>query len=104
MTGCFSSSRLKALALRCISEPKVLTEIGLTRQNYTFENIEIFVNSNKVFENGEFSSADIEPKIFNPETPAKNIKINLLKYFNHRRKNEKISKHIQTMGAILKFL
>ena len=34
---------------------------------------------------------------------AKN-QINLLKYFNHRRKNEKISKHIQIMGAILEKL
>ena len=79
---------------------KVLTEIGLTRQNYTFKKAEIFVNGIKVFENGEFGSVAIEPKVFKTGLAAKNVKIKLITPLRIKKQNRLLRDNLELQDIL----
>ena len=55
----------------------VLTQNGLTKNNYTFNEIEFFLNGHAIYKDGEFKSLDILPKEFKVDSYCPNVKIRL---------------------------
>ena len=65
----------------------MLTQNGLTRNNYTFDKIEFFLNGTAIYENGAFKSLDILPKQFQTDSYCQNMKIKLLTPLRIKKNN-----------------
>ncbi len=66
----------------------VLTQNGLTKNNYTFKDIEFFLNGTTIYENGAFKSLDILPKTFKVDSFCPNVKIKLLTPLRIKKSNK----------------
>jgi len=66
----------------------MLTQIGLTKENYKFNNLTIKVNNQEVFDGKEFKNLNIEPKIFQIDSFCPNIKIKLLTPLRIKKNNQ----------------
>jgi len=67
---------------------KTLTENGLTKYNYKFTDMTIFVNGQEVFDGTAFKSLNIEPKSFQLDTFCPNVKIKLLTPLRIKKHNK----------------
>ena len=65
----------------------MLTKVGLTKDNYKFKDIEILLNSQKIYQNGEFNSIDISPNIFKLDDYFPDIKIKILTPIRIKKNN-----------------
>ena len=65
----------------------VLTKNGLTKNNYTFNEIEFFLNGESIYTNGAFKSLDILPKSFKVDSFCPDIKIKLLTPLRIKKNN-----------------
>jgi CRISPR-associated endoribonuclease Cas6 len=54
-----------------------LVEIGLSKENYTFTDIEFFLNAQSIYENASFTSLDIPVKTLELDNFCPNVKIKL---------------------------
>jgi len=66
---------------------KMLTENGLTKNNYHFSDFTIEVNHQEVFDGKRFKSLDIEPKVFEIDSFCPKIKIRLLTPLRIKKNN-----------------
>ena len=66
----------------------MLTKVGLTKDNYKFKDIEILLNSQKIYQNGEFNSINISPNIFKLDDYYPDIKIKLLTPIRIKKNNK----------------
>ncbi len=65
----------------------MLTKNGLTKNNYTFNEIEFFLNGQPIYENREFKSLDILQKSFKVDSFCPNIKVKLLTPIRIKKNN-----------------
>ena len=74
---------------------KILTEIGLTKQNYTFNDIEIFVDKKVIFQNNQFKLDKITPKEFKFDKYCQNVKIKLLTPLRIKKRNKLLKEELE---------
>jgi len=74
---------------------KILTENGLTKNNYCFNNFSIQVNNQNVFDGAEFKSLDIAQKEFKIDSYCPNIKIKLLTPLRIKKNNKFLREDIE---------
>ena len=65
----------------------MLTKNGLTKNNYTFNDIEFFLNGQTIYQHGEFKSLDILQKSFKVDSFCPDIKIKLLTPLRIKKNN-----------------
>jgi CRISPR-associated endoribonuclease Cas6 len=65
-----------------------LRKQGLTKENYTFTDIEFFLNAQSIYEKNSFTSLDIPPKIFQVDKNCPNVKIKLLTPLRIKKNNK----------------
>lgn len=65
-----------------------LTQIGLTKNEYKFKEIEVCLNGESIYENGAFKSLDILPKQFQVDSFCPNVKIKLLTPLRIKKNNK----------------
>jgi len=66
----------------------MLSEIGLTKENVTFGELEFFLNGESIYENGEFTSIDKAQNSFQVDSFCPNIKIKLLTPLRIKKSNK----------------
>ncbi len=73
----------------------MLTKNGLTKNDYKFKNIEIFLNGHSIYKDGEFKSLDILQKTFKLDSFCPNIKIKLLTPIRIKKNNRLLRDDIE---------
>ena len=73
----------------------LLTKQGLTKNNYTFKEASIFVNSMEVYRDGEFNSIDIATKTLKLDSFSPDIKIKLQTPLRMKKKNKLLKESIE---------
>ncbi len=72
----------------------VLTQNGLTKENYKFSDLTISLNQEPIFNGDEFKSLNILPKKFEIDTYCPNIKIKLLTPLRIKKNNRFLTNDI----------
>jgi CRISPR-associated endoribonuclease Cas6 len=65
-----------------------LMENGLTKENYKFSDLSIWVNEQEVFDGEAFKSLDISPKVFKVDSFCPNVKVKLLTALRIKKNNK----------------
>ena len=66
----------------------MLREIGLSKENHTFSELEFFLNGVSIYENGAFSSIEIPVKTFQIDSFCPNVKLRLLTPLRMKKNNK----------------
>jgi len=74
---------------------RLLTKNGITKNNYTFKDIYIWLNGELIYNSDNFSSIDISPKEFKVEKYYKNIKLKLLTPIRIKKNNKFLKDNIE---------
>jgi CRISPR-associated endoribonuclease Cas6 len=67
---------------------KTITENGLTKNDYRFNDFTMQVNGQEVFDGSEFKSLDIETNIFKVDSFCPNVKVKLLTPLRIKKENK----------------
>jgi CRISPR-associated endoribonuclease Cas6 len=93
---------LKLLGDACEGLPYVLRalemtlrEMGLSKNNYKFDDIRMIVNEKLVYGNSHFEPLDILPKVFEVEKYTPNVKIKLLTPLRMKKKNKFLKESVE---------
>jgi len=73
----------------------MLTQNGLGKEQYTFENIEILVDATKVYDKEGFKSFDVEPKVFKLDSYCPNVKLRLLTPLRIKKANKLLREELE---------
>ncbi len=74
---------------------KMLTEIGISRENYTFQNIEISVNNTVIYRNNKFRLRNLTPKEFHLDSYCRKVKIQLLTPLRIKKNNKLLRENLE---------
>ena len=74
---------------------KMLTEIGISRENHTFHNIEISVNNTVIYRNNEFKLKNLTPKEFHLDNYCRKVKIQLLTPLRIKKNNKLLRENLE---------
>jgi len=66
----------------------MLTQMGLTKYNYTFSDFKVYLNNQSIYENNHFTSFNILPKTFQIDSFCPNIKIRLQTPLRIKKQNK----------------
>jgi CRISPR-associated endoribonuclease Cas6 len=73
----------------------LLSKNGITRNNYTFKNIYIWLNGELIYNSDSFSSINIPPKEFKVDNYFKNIKLKILTPIRIKKNNRFLKDDIE---------
>ena len=72
-----------------------LTQNGLTKNNYYFDDLSINLNGESIFNGKEFKSLDIQPKSFELDKYCPNIKVKLLTPLRVKKNNKLLKENVE---------
>jgi CRISPR-associated endoribonuclease Cas6 len=74
---------------------KTLTENGLTKNDYRFNDFTMTVNGQEVYDRKTFKSLDIEPKVFKIDSFCPNVKVKLLTPLRIKKQNRFLRDNVE---------
>ena len=89
------SSATKDLPYIISALHKMVTENGLGKENITFKNVEILVNKQTIYSNGEFKKLENAPKEFQLDNYCRNVKIKLLTPLRIKKNNKLLRENLE---------
>ncbi len=89
------SSATKNLPFILSALHKMITENGLGKEKIRFKNLEILVNKQPIYSNGEFKKLENTPKEFQLDSYCRNVKIKLLTPLRIKKKNKLLREDLE---------